>query len=88
VLAVDEAAGKVYVSSNKDAVIDKQTYALNLDGSTAGKPVRITKGDGWHEATTFANNGKIFVDTFSDPEDPAAGVDPPRRRRHGRVARA
>jgi dipeptidyl-peptidase-4 len=69
VLAVDEAAGKVYVSSNRDAVIDKQTYALNLDGSTANKPVRITKGDGWHEAA-FAKNGKIFVDTYSDPRTP------------------
>lgn len=69
VLAVDEAAGKVYVSSNKDAVIDKQTYALALNGSTAGKPVRISAGDGWHEAK-FANNGKIFVDTYSSPTTP------------------
>lgn len=69
VLAVDEKAGKVYVSSNRDAVIDKQTYALALDGSTANKPARITTGDGWHEAA-FANNGKIFVDTYSDPRTP------------------
>lgn len=69
VLAVDEAAGKVYVSSNKDAVIDKQTYALALDGSLAAKPTRITAGDGWHEAA-FANNGKIFVDTYSNPRTP------------------
>jgi dipeptidyl-peptidase-4 len=69
VLAVDETAGKVYVSSNRDAVIDKQTYALALNGGTANKPARITKGDGWHEAA-FANNGKIFVDTYSDPRTP------------------
>jgi len=69
ILAVDEQAGKVYVASNKDAVIDKQTYALNLDGSNAGKPVRLTKQDGWHE-DVFSRNGKIFVDTFSDPDTP------------------
>jgi dipeptidyl-peptidase-4 len=69
VLAVDERAGKVYVASNRDAVIDKQAYALALDGSTAAKPARITKGDGWHEAA-FARNGKVFVDTFSDPRTP------------------
>lgn len=69
VLAVDEKAGKVYVSSNRDAVIDKQTYALALNGSSAGKPARITKGDGWHEAA-FAGNGKIFVDTYSSPTTP------------------
>jgi len=69
ILAVDEKAGKVYVASNKDAVTDKQVYALNLDGSNAGKPVRITKQDGWHE-DSFAANGRIFVDTFSDPNTP------------------
>jgi dipeptidyl-peptidase-4 len=69
VLAVDEKAGKVYVASNKDAVTDKQAYALNLDGSNADKPVRITKADGWHE-DSFAQNGKLFVDTFSDPNTP------------------
>lgn len=70
VLAVDEDAGKVYIASNKDALTDKQTYALNLDGSNAAKPVRITRTDGWHD-DTFAKNGKIFVDTFSDPKTPA-----------------
>jgi dipeptidyl-peptidase-4 len=69
ILAVDEQAGKVYIASNKDAVIDKQTYVLNLDGSNAAKPVRLTKADGWHE-DVFARNGKIFVDTFSDPGTP------------------
>ena len=70
VLAVDEKAGRVYVSSNRDAVIDKQTYALALDGSTADKPLRITKADGWHDSK-FAKNGQIFVDVFSDPSTPA-----------------
>jgi dipeptidyl-peptidase-4 len=69
VLAVDENAGKVYVASNRDAVIDKQTYALALDGSTADKPARITQGDGWH-VSAFAGNGKIFVDTYSNPRTP------------------
>jgi dipeptidyl-peptidase-4 len=69
VLAVDESAGKVYVSSNRDAVIDKQVYALKLDGSNANHPVRITKANGWHE-DSFAKNGKLFVDTFSDPNTP------------------
>jgi dipeptidyl-peptidase-4 len=69
ILAVDEQAGKIYIASNKDAVIDKQVYVLNLDGSNAGKPVRLTKQDGWHE-DVFAHNGKIFVDTFSDPNTP------------------
>ncbi|MBA5637029.1 S9 family peptidase [Duganella sp. LX20W] len=68
-LAVDEKAGKVYVSSNRDAVIDRQTYALALDGSTANHPQRITQADGWHDAA-FARNGEVFVDTWSDPDTP------------------
>jgi len=69
ILAIDEGAGKIYVSSNRDAVIDKQTYALSLDGRGADKPTRITQGDGWHEAS-FAGNGKLFVDTYSNPNTP------------------
>ena len=69
VLAVDEKAGKVYVASNRDAVIDKQVYALTLDGKNADKPQRITRSDGWHDAR-FSKNGEIFVDTFSDPSTP------------------
>jgi hypothetical protein len=72
VLAVDEKAGKVYVASNRDAVIDKQTYALNLDGSNADKPVRITKTDGWHD-DTFARNGEDLRRHLLRSEDPAAG---------------
>ena len=69
VLAVDEKAGKVFVASNRDAVIDKQTYALALDGSTADAPKRITQANGWHDSA-FARNGEVFVDTFSDPDTP------------------
>lgn len=69
VQAVDEKSGRVFVASNRDNVIDKQIYALALDGSSADKPARITQADGWHEAS-FSRNGEVFVDTFSDPATP------------------
>ncbi len=69
VLAVDEKSGRVFVQSNRDAVVDSQTYALKLDGSSASKPARITQGDGWHDAA-FARNGEVFVDTYSSPDLP------------------
>lgn len=69
VLAVDEKAGRVYVSSNRDATVDKQTYALSLDGRNASKPVRLTRADGWHDSK-FSLNGQVFVDTFSHPDTP------------------
>jgi len=68
-LAVDERAGKVYFASNKDAVQDKQAYVVTLDGSTAARPKRLTQADGWHD-TTFARNGEVFVDAWSDPANP------------------
>jgi dipeptidyl-peptidase-4 len=68
-LAVDEKAGKVYVSANKDAVYDKQVYALALNGSTADKPKRVTQADGWHDSS-FSRHGEVFVDTWSDPANP------------------
>ncbi|GJJ05262.1 peptidase S9 [Duganella rhizosphaerae] len=69
VLALDEKGGRVFVQSNRDAVVDSQTYALKLDGSSANKPQRITQGDGWHDSA-FARNGEVFVDTYSDPDTP------------------
>jgi dipeptidyl-peptidase-4 len=69
VLAVDEVANKVYIESNFDNVIDKQIYALSLDGSTANRPIRISKADGWHEGD-FASNGKLWIDMWSDRDNP------------------
>lgn len=71
VLALDEAAGLVYVAGNRDNPLDKQVYALKLDGSNAAEPQRITREDGWHEAT-FAGDGpaRLFVDSWSDPRTP------------------
>jgi len=68
-LAVDEKAGLVYVASNRDATIDKQAYALPIDGSAADRPKRVTAADGWHEAK-FSERGEAFVDTWSDPSTP------------------
>ena len=73
VLAVDESAGLVYVTANKDHPLDKQVYTLKLDGSTATAPQRITPEDGWHEASFAADNSagvKLFVDSHSDPHTP------------------
>jgi len=68
-LAVNEHAGTVYVASNKDAVPEKQIYALKLDGSTAKAPVRISQGAGMH-AATFAPDGSFYLDNFSSVDTP------------------
>ncbi|MBI3284220.1 MAG: S9 family peptidase [Burkholderiales bacterium] len=61
--------GKVYVSSNRDAVSDKQVYVLPLDGSAADAPQRITQADGWHEAR-FSPQAEVFIDSWSDQDHP------------------
>jgi len=68
-LAVDEKTGQAFVASNRDVVIDKQIYALAIDGSNADQPKRLTAADGWHEAE-FSKHGEAFVDTWSDPTTP------------------
>ena len=71
-LAVDEPAGLIYFSSNRDAVIDRQLYTARLDGSDAARPRRISRADGWHEAQ-FAEHAPrvaLYVDTWSDPDHP------------------
>lgn len=71
-LAVDEPAGQVYFASNRDAIIERQIYAVRLDGREADKPRRVSRGDGWHTAQ-FAKDAvrvALYVDTFSDPNTP------------------
>lgn len=68
-LAVNERAGLVYMASNKDAVPEKQVYAVKLDGSDAKAPVRITQGAGTHVAT-FAPDGSFYLDNFSSVDTP------------------
>ena len=62
VQAVDEADGVVYFICNKDDPRQRQLYAVKLDGSDFK---RISTEDGTH-SPTFANDGKHYVDEFSN----------------------
>ncbi|MET3653864.1 S9 family peptidase [Dyella japonica] len=68
-LAVNEHTGTVFVASNKDAVPEKQIYALKLDGSNAKAPARVSQGAGTH-AATFAPDGSFYLDNFSSVDTP------------------
>ena len=73
-LAIDEARGLVYFSSNKDAAIDNQVYTVPLNGSAAAAPARVSRGDGWHIAQ-FPDDAKtvgLYVDTYSDGTSPVS----------------
>ena len=64
--ALDEKAGVVYITCNKDDPRQRQLYAAKLDGSGM---TRVTKEDGAHEVN-FAGDAKHYLDTFSTATAP------------------
>ena len=63
---VDEDAGIVYVSCNKDDPRQAQLYAVKLDGSDFR---RISKEEGTHKPA-FADDGKHYIEQFSSVTTP------------------
>jgi dipeptidyl-peptidase-4 len=68
-LALDEQKGKVYFAAGRDDPLQQQIHAVQLDGSNANSPLRISQGDGWHEAV-FGERSSAWIDTWSDPSTP------------------
>lgn len=66
VLAVDEAAGRVYFAGTKDSPLQKNVYAVPLGG---GAVQRLSKVDGTH-AASFARNASVYVDNWSNTTTP------------------
>ncbi len=58
---VDEAAGVVYFTCNKDDPRQRQLYSAKLDGSGM---TRVSREDGTHEVQ-FSGDGRRYLDTFS-----------------------
>jgi len=58
---VDENAGTVYVTCDQDP-LQRQLYSVKLDGSDFKQ---VSQRDGTHEST-FADDGKHYVDAYSD----------------------
>ncbi|WP_181360112.1 S9 family peptidase [Stenotrophomonas panacihumi] len=66
VLAVDEAAGRVYFAGTQDSPLQKNVYAVPLAG---GAVQRLSKVDGTH-AASFARNASVYVDNWSNTTTP------------------
>jgi dipeptidyl-peptidase-4 len=60
--AVDDAAGMVYFTSDKENPRQRQVYAAKLDGSGV---LRVSREDGTH-SVMFSKDGKHYSDTFSN----------------------
>lgn len=78
VQAVDEESNRIWFTSNRDSLVERQLYTARLDGRDAGTPTRISTGAGMH-APKFAEGAArvvLYVDTYSDP------ITPPRTSIH------
>lgn len=64
--AVDDDSKTVFVKCNKDDLRQRQLYSVKLDGSGFS---RISQQDGTHDST-FADDGKHYVDEYSDTLTP------------------
>ena len=58
---IDEDAGVIYFTCDKDDPRQRQLYSVKLDGSGMQ---RLSREEGTHEST-FAGDGKHYVDEFS-----------------------
>jgi len=70
---VDDAAGRVYFTCNKDDPRQRQLYSVKLDGSDLN---RVSQGNGTHESTdrtdelAFAPDARHYVDFYSTQVTP------------------
>jgi dipeptidyl-peptidase-4 len=65
---VDERTGRVYFMANKETPLERQLYSAPLNEDTR-EPHRVTQSSGWH-AVTMSKDAKVFLDTFSTPDQP------------------
>lgn len=65
---VDERAGRVYFMANKETPLERQLYYTALNEGTR-ELNRVTQSSGWH-AVTMSKDAKVFLDTFSTPDQP------------------
>lgn len=64
---VDEAAGRLYYTSNESVVGGRGIYSIRLDGTDQK---RLSGAEGTHEAN-FSPGAKYFLDTYSTVSQPA-----------------
>ncbi|PEQ13439.1 S9 family peptidase [Novosphingobium sp. PC22D] len=65
-VGVDEAAGRLYFTANRDDPLEMQVYAMPLAG---GEPERLTEA-GWTNAARMSKDGKTLVVSRSSSNHP------------------
>jgi dipeptidyl-peptidase-4 len=65
-VAVDEKAGWVYFTSNREALPERHLYRTKLSGS---EPELLSRGAGVH-APAFSTSGRHYLETYSNCATP------------------
>lgn len=65
-VGIDERAGRIVFSGNKDGVLERHLYTVPLAG---GEPVRLTEAGWWHGASGNGDASRMIV-TRSNPDQP------------------
>ncbi|HEV7715986.1 MAG TPA: S9 family peptidase [Steroidobacteraceae bacterium] len=77
---VNEQSGRIYFMANAESPLERQLYSVSMAEGAASRK-RVTETSGWH-AVTMSKDAKVFLDTFSTPDQPpsltlrAAGGEP------------
>ncbi|MBA3583984.1 MAG: prolyl oligopeptidase family serine peptidase [Gemmatimonadetes bacterium] len=69
IAAVDTGKGWVYFTGFADGVFECHIYRTRLNGSTAGKPERVSREPGWHDPT-FSPDHDSYLDAYSTATRP------------------
>ena len=65
---VDEQRSLLYFMGSLESPLERHLYSLSLANPSA-PPDRLTNEAGWH-AVTMSKDARVFLDTFSTPEEP------------------
>ena len=65
---VDEKAGKVYITGNRETPLDRHLYAVRLNGG--GKPQRLTELGFWNEGTLDRQGAHLLLQRQSPTQPP------------------
>ena len=65
---IDERRGLVYFMANAQTPLERHLYSASLDDARSTAH-RITGDAGWH-AVTMSKDTRVFLDTFSTPDQP------------------
>ena len=63
---VDQDSGKIYFTGNRESILERHFYSVNLDGSDL---LQLTSEPGWH-SPRLSPTKSYFIDSYSSSKNP------------------